>query len=118
MHYFWNCGLISADGALEDVDHRALFVPNVESLGTLPQFRQTIERLLETPDKLPDQVPAEDFGPVPRVSLRQNSMWIDDKPQLLKSVGYYDLLAKVPASEDAAALEMYHELGFNSAVVI
>jgi hypothetical protein len=118
MHYFWNCDLISANGTLEDSDHRAFFVPSVEALGTLPQFRQSVQQLLSARDDLPEQVPAENFGPVPSVSLRQGSLWIDDKPRLLKSVGYYDLLDEIPMRENGAALRMYQELGFNSVVVI
>jgi len=117
-HYFWNIGLHAINSPLEDSDRRATFVPSVESLGDLSQFRQAVQQLLSARDELPTQVPAEDFGPVPHVSLKQNSLWIDDRPQLLKSVGFYDLLETIPMSEHEAALRLFHEVGFNSAVVI
>lgn len=118
MHYFWNIGLHDITSQLEDSDHRAVFVPGAVNLGDLPQFRQTVQTLLAARDELPSQIPAEDFGPAPRVTLRQNSLWIDDRPQLLKSVGYYDFLESIPTQEHDAALRLFHETGFNSAVVI
>ncbi|MGH9644432.1 MAG: hypothetical protein ACRD3Q_18675, partial [Terriglobales bacterium] len=80
--------------------------------------RQAVQNLLSAHDGLPEQVPAEDFGHVTDVSLRQNSLWIDNRPLLLKAVGFYDLLNNIPMREHEAAFRMYHELGFNAAVVI
>ena len=69
MRYFWGTDLRSADGPLDDSDRRAYFVPGVGVLGTQQQFQQTVRELLSARDELPDQVPAEDFGPVPDVAV-------------------------------------------------
>jgi hypothetical protein len=118
VRYFWATDFHSTDGPLDDPDHRALFVPGVEVLGTQQQFQQTIRGLLAARDELPEQLAAEDFGPLPDVALRQNSLWVGGKPQLLKSIGFYELLDWVPMSDHESVLRTFHELGFNSAVVI
>lgn len=118
MNYFWGTGLRAADRALEDPDRRALFVPNVEFLEPLPRFRETVQKVVAARDELPAQLAAEDFGPVPSVALRENSLWIDHRPQLLKAVGYEVLLSGSPMSEQEAALQKFHALGFNAVTAI
>ncbi|HWB87388.1 MAG TPA: hypothetical protein VG675_24810 [Bryobacteraceae bacterium] len=117
MHYFFNAGLWEMNGALEDSDHRALFVSGIDDLGPLPQFAKTISRLLQSQDQLPAAVSAADFGSAPHVELRGNSLWVGNQPRLLKSVGPYFLEAVTPAGEPEATLRRFHEFGFNAIVV-
>lgn len=78
-HHFWNIGLRDINGTLEETDHRALFVPGASNLGSPAEFKATIERLLGVADALPAVVPAEDFGPAPRVEIHGDSLLIDGK---------------------------------------
>ncbi|HWB83834.1 MAG TPA: hypothetical protein VG675_06820 [Bryobacteraceae bacterium] len=116
--YFWAADLHSADGPLDDSDHRAYFVPGAEVLGTQQQFQETVRNLLAARDDLPEQLPAENFGPVTDVAVRGNSLLINGKPQLLKSIGFYELLDWVPMRDHEEVLKTFHQLGFNSAAVI
>ena len=115
--YFWNVGLHDVDGVLEDSDHRALYLPSAANLGSVAECKAIVERLLAAPDALPAAVPAENFGPYPSVQLRGDSLLIDGKPVLLKSVGDYDFVKQTPMRENAARLRGFHDAGFNSIAV-
>jgi hypothetical protein len=111
--YFWDTPLHDISGVLEDSDGRALFFPGVANLGSAGDLQKTLARLLTAQDVLPDQVPAEDFGPAPSIELRGNSLFVGGKPVLLRGASEYDLLQQVPMREQEARLRAYHELGFN-----
>ena len=118
VRYFWGVPLESIGGLLEDSDHRALYSPSVEHLGAQAAFNGRLAALLAGSDRLPAAVDAEDFGPAPRIELRDNSLWVDGKPLLLKSTGFYNLRNQIPMREHAERLRAYHELGLNSLSVV
>ena len=111
--YLWDIPLHDISGNLEDSDGRALFFPGAANLGSVDDFKATLTRLLAAQDVLPEQVPAEDFGPAPPIALRDNALLVADKPVLLRGVSEYDLLQQVPMREHEARLHAYHELGLN-----
>lgn len=112
--YFWNTPLDAITGIMKDSDHRALFFPGPEYLGSQKDFGAILGRLFAARDELPSSVPAEDLGRAPRIELRSNSLWLDGKPLLLRGTGFLDLINQIPLSYYRERFRTYHEMDFNA----
>jgi len=113
--YFWDLSpaeiteplLVSGDG------RAAHLRPEFDLAG----LGEVVERMLATEIKLPDEVPALDFGPKARYVLRDGALFAGDEPLLYRAIGTYAVDGTRPLAEHRANFAHFADLRLNGVAI-